>query len=243
MAKRQRQRGFQDKTGKSIGRPSRLIAVLMPTMDVVYSDFAHDMAVSLAYHMAKNPEDQLVPVTAKGTALPKMRNTLAQDAINMDADWTIWLDSDMRFPADTIARLLESGNDVVTVNAPKRKEPIGSTAHIYNPITNRMDKLPIDPSGEIVQIGSCGFAVAAIRTEVFRRVPGPWFHTPYLEDINQIIGEDIYFSSKLGQAGIKLHCDLELSEEVGHTGLKDYYLADARMWRDIKKAEEEEQRS
>jgi hypothetical protein len=215
----------------------------MPTMDMVFSDFAYDMGVALAYHMAKHPDDQLVPVVAKGTALPKMRNTLAQDAINMDADWTIWLDSDMRFPPDTIARLLESGHDVVTVNASKRKEPIGSTAHVLNRATNKMEMLSIEPSDEIVQIGSGGFAVAAIRTEVFRRVPGPWFHTPYLEDINQIIGEDIYFCSKLGQAGIKIHCDLELSEVIGHTGLKDYFLSDARMWKAIKDAEEERDRS
>jgi hypothetical protein len=214
--------------------PERVLAILVPTLDTVFSQFTHSLSMAMAYHLAHNPNDVLIPIMHQGTLLARSRNWLAQQAIDHEADWAIWLDSDMTFPPDTFARLIESGHDVVTTNAPKRKEPIGSTAHVLNKETGRMELLDIsEPSFEIVPIGTCGFAVAAMRTDVFKRVDKPWFFTPYYEAGDFIVGEDAYFASQLGKAGIKLMCDLELSEQIGHLGIKEYTLEDARIFNRI----------
>jgi hypothetical protein len=178
--------------------------------------------------------DRIAIVLAQGTVLASTRNNMAQDALDMAADWTIWLDTDMRFPQDVFARLLESGHSVVTTNAPKRKEPIDSTAHVRDKDTKKMELVDItEVSDEIIRIDTCGFAVAAIATEVFKRLSKPWFWNPYLEKQDLIVGEDHYFASRLEGEGIPLMCDLELSEEIGHTGLKDYTLTDARVWKQV----------
>lgn len=215
-------------------REGRHIGILVPTTDMVMSWFAYDLAVAMSYHMAHHPDDTLVPIVHQGTLLARSRNVMAEDALSMGLDWLLWLDSDMRFPPDTIARLLESGHDIVTTNAPKRKEPIGSTAHRWSDEEKKQVLIDIsETSDEIVEVNACGFAVCIMRAEVFNRIERPWFWTPYLEDYDLIVGEDYYFASKAQQAGIKIMCDLELSEEIGHIGIKDYYLEDARMWNEI----------
>lgn len=214
-------------------KEGRHLGILVPTTDMVMSWFAYDLAVAMSYHLAHHPDDVLVPIVHQGTLLAKSRNVMAEDALKMDLDWLIWLDSDMRFPPDTFARLLESGNDIVTTNAPKRKEPIGTTAYRFDEGVGKMVPIDISPSDEIVQIDTGGFAVSAMRAEVFRRVEKPWFWTPYHAPNDIIIGEDVYFADKCIRAGLKIMCDLELSEQIGHIGIKDFYLEDARMWKEI----------
>ena len=238
MAKRQRKQRVQDAPrpglvpAKKDKQFDRLIAVCIPTLDIVFASFMHDLATAVAYHVATT-NDRVSLVTAQGTVLAKTRQTMVIDAQNMGADWIVWLDTDMRFPPDVISRLLESGNSIVTTNAPKRKEPIGSTAHVLNKETKKMELLDIAPSSEIVRIDTGGFAVAAMEVKVFDRLEKPYFWNPYIPERGIHVGEDIYFCSILGKAGIPIMCDLELSEEIGHTGLKDYYLRDARIWKEL----------
>jgi hypothetical protein len=66
-----------------------------------------------------------------------------------------------------------------------------------------------------------------INMEVFKKTAYPWFSNPYVKVDGQErpikYGEDFYFCQKATKAGFTTHCALDLSESIGHIGVKTNY--------------------
>jgi len=118
----------------------------------------------------------------------------------------LFIDSDMRFPQDTIGRMLERDLLVLAANCPRRRMPVGPTAANYDAETQR--KVPVY-TGEhdtgVEQVDAVGTGVMMVDTNVFRAIEMPWFATPWDVAAKGYMGEDIYFCKLLRDNQIPLY--------------------------------------
>lgn len=201
----------------------RIISVCVPARDEVHSDFAFDLVNAVAFHVANHPNDAVNVNISKGTLLVSQRSELVMSAMENNADVVLFIDSDMRFPQDTIKQLLDRDLLVVAANCPRRRMPVGPTAANYDPETQR--KVPVY-TGEhdtgVEQVDAVGTGVMMVDTNVFRAIEMPWFATPWDVAAKGYMGEDIYFCKLLRDNQIPLYIDHDLSKKIGHIGTWEY---------------------
>ena len=143
------------------------------------------------------------------------RRALAEEALERGDDYLLWADADHSFPEDALLRLLSHRLDIVGINQPRRMLPTG-------PTTLGLDgKLvwttrEMAEAGRVDEVAHVGFGLTLIRSEVFRRLPQPWFAQTMGPDGYIDIGEDAWFSGIARKAGYRIHCDHRLSWEASH---------------------------
>lgn len=104
----------------------------------------------------------------------------------------LWLDTDMRFPGDTLARLLQHEAPVIAANYVKRKPP-------HTPVTVGLDGKPVYTTKEthgLETVSHTGMGVTLVRAEVFKQIERPWFAFPWLPKASRCAGEDTFFYSQ-----------------------------------------------
>ena len=126
-----------------------------------------------SYEQMDKPNSVLQIVT--GTTIAVARNKLVSFSLN--SDYLLFLDSDMVMPKDLLKRLMDWDRDVVGALAFQRSYP-------HNPTTMRLrnDKeyYQSEPTGGIMDVDATGCACLLIKTEVFKKIPAPWFDfSPY----------------------------------------------------------------
>jgi hypothetical protein len=169
----------------------------------VQGSFAFDLV-----QLVKNSPETFF-VVSQGTLLPNQRTELVRQSIAAHASHILFIDSDMRFPADGLDRLLANGQDIIGANC-KHRQADKWTAGVAT----------LKDSKGIEQVEQIGFGFTLIRVEVFIKMPQPWFATPY--DGQKFVGEDIFFCAKAEDAGHEIYIDHDLSKEIQHTGNKDF---------------------
>lgn len=183
-----------------------LIAV--PCMDQVAAPFAQSLA-------ALEKEGQCVVSFLIGSLIYDSRNQLAKQAMKYDADYVMWLDSDMIIPADALKKMLrhmEEGLDIVTGLYFRRRPP-------YTPVLFKSadeegkwegyDEYP----DELFEVGGCGFGCVITRTDVLYDVA---INEKGLFDPIAGFGEDISFCIRARNRGYKVMCDPSI--KCGHVG-------------------------
>lgn len=187
-----------------------LIAV--PAMDTVPTRFALSLAMLKKF-------DQTVIGSEIGSLIYTARNNLATKAVQMDADFVLWLDSDMVFPPDTLERLYndykaEKG-DIISGVYFRRVAPFKPVLFDKLDITEagtfttEFDKIPDD----IFEVQGCGFGCVLMPAEVLMDVIGK-FGNPF--DPLPTAGEDLSFCWRARQCGYRIVCDPSIT--LGHVG-------------------------
>jgi hypothetical protein len=190
--------------------------------------FAFDMARLTAFD-AQNRDGELQLLQMPGTLIFTQREKLAEEALEWGADAILYIDSDMRFPADALNVLLSRDVPIIGVNATTRREPVVPTA-----MNLHLDKMKqegnvrqvwtkIESRGKvgIEQVTAVGFGVTLIRKEVFEKIPKPWFDVIWTDHGN-VIGEDVAFCVKAMEQDIPVYVDHDLSLHIGHIGTKTF---------------------
>lgn len=204
------------------------IAICVPCRDSVMSGFAFDMANLVGYH-SRNTKDQIILLQMPGTLIFTQREALTKSALAEGADAILWIDSDMRFPANTLEVMLSRNVPILGVNATTRRTPILPTAlqlHIGDN-SHTWEKVESRGKHGIEKVTAVGFGVTLVRTEVFRAMDTPWFNILWRDD-GDIIGEDVHFCVKALDHGIETYVDHDLSPLIKHIGTKEY------GWDDVK---------
>lgn len=206
------------------------IAICVPCRDSVMSGFCFDLAKLVGYH-SRNTKDEIQIYQMPGTLIFHQREKLAETAIEGGTDAILWIDSDMRFPSDTLERLLSHNVSICGVNATTRREPIMPTAldlevQDGNPLFKKVESRGKD---YVEEVAAVGFGVTLTRREVFEKIPQPWFDILW-SDGGSIIGEDVHFCIKAQDYGIKTYVDHVLSPLIKHIGTKEYSWDDVK-WR------------
>lgn len=198
------------------------ILIAVPCMDQVPFTFAQSLST-----LEKIGECKLA--MKSGSLIYTSRNSLAMMAIQMDADFVFWLDSDMVFKSDTLVRMMDTLKkndlDILTGLYFRRVPP-------YSPVL--FDKL--EQNGEITEfsefnkipdalfeVGGCGFGCVLMKTDVFFDVQSK-FGNMFAPRGNN--GEDVAFCIRARECGYKIYCDPSIV--CGHVG---YSVIDDQFYR------------
>lgn len=202
-----------------------LIAV--PCMDQVPVPFCQSLALL-------QKVGQCVLAMKSGSLIYTSRNDLATQAVQIEADYVFWLDSDMSFKPDTLVRMMDTLQkndlDILTGLYFRRVNP-------FTPVL--FDKLEIKgeecewsefkeiPDG-LFEVGGCGFGCVLMKTDVFFDVHGK-FGNMFAPIANN--GEDIAFCWRARNCGYKIFCDPSVI--CGHVG---YSVVDDQFYKAFKGA-------
>jgi hypothetical protein len=172
-------------------------------------------------HFALAPYDGVKDVqisSVKGPILPEVRRRLVSQAFAMEATHILWVDSDMEFPADVIARFLNHNLAVVAANYPRKNLEARPTAYIDSP--DFVGPVwTMDTSTGLQKVTVAGMGLMLTDMRVFEKIQLPFFaFEPQKPDFVRDTGEDVYFCRELYKAGIPIHIDHDLSKQVSHVG-------------------------
>jgi hypothetical protein len=205
------------------------IAVAIPARDEVKTGFAMDLATMMAFTSVfgvAQGQFEVVLLTQKGTLIASQRHGLVVEAVRNGCDGILWLDADMRFPKDTIFRLLSHDKPIVGANYSTRaSEP-------YHPVAFRGmdDENPMgyeyvytrEDSTGLEAIDSIGFGVIYTHIDVFLGMHPPAFQIQWQPKHGGYEGEDVYFCKKAREQGHEIFVDHDLSKQVRHIGEKEF---------------------
>ena len=188
------------------------ILIAIPSMDYVASGFAGSLAT-----LAKVGECKISFICS--SLIYDARNKLAAQAIESEADYILWLDSDMTFKPDTLIRLLkdiEDNNlDIVSALYFRRSHP-------YSPVAfSKFDFVDNEAvfenyTGELSglhKVEGVGFGCLLMDAQVVFDVFGK-----YGDCFSPIAkaGEDLSFLWKARQLGYETYLDCDI--KCGHVG-------------------------
>lgn len=191
------------------------IFIAIPTMETVPVQFLGSMLqLQRKYEVKFGIET--------GSLVYNARNNLARQAVAAEADWVLWLDSDMVFNPDLLDRMLEvcEKNDIsfLTALCFRRKPPY--TPCLFERLDQRKDgkgasytALLSVPEG-LFQIEGCGFAGVLMSTDVLISVAAKF--NGQMFDPMYGFGEDVAFCWRARQCGYEIWCDSSI--EMGHVG-------------------------
>ena len=200
-----------------MGIMAEKIAILIPSMDTWHASFGMSLASMLMY-----TDYDCHIVNARTSLLPVSREGLLRSAIENEYTHALFLDTDMKFPDDTLDRLMGHELDIVACNSVTKTLPARPTAR---DLRNRAISSTV---GILEEVLTVGLAVMLIRLEPFKRIQPPLFEIKYLDDVGTYQGEDLTFCDKVRGAGLKVYIDSALSEQVYHIGTFDFHLGLAR---------------
>ena len=149
-------------------------------------------------------------VIQRGCEVAENRNKLAQRALDKGYSHLLFVDSDMAFEPDTLNRMLAHEKDILGLAANHRKLPLES---VVKPLNESDLNQPLPT--ELFESQSVGTGVMLIKTEVFKKIPKPWFQFTY-ENGKRIEGEDVRFCRLAREQGYSIWVDPTIP--VSHLG-------------------------
>ena len=184
--------------------------ICVPSGGAWTASFGYDLVMASTRFASQGGKVRMTMV--QGSILPRNRADLVEESRKAGVTHLLWLDDDMRFPPDTIERLLDWGVDVVCAGYRKRNTPTESTAtdlagrHVFSEGKTGLDA-----------IAQAGMGVMLTTLDAFDKIEQPYFMFGYIQETNEYVGEDTLLCSKWRDAGISIFIDHDLSNEVGHT--------------------------
>jgi hypothetical protein len=198
------------------------VLVAVPCGDSVKAGFAQDLALMLAYTTFVRPAMEVRLAFLRGTYLPRARAGLVADAYEYSCTHVLWLDADMRFPKDTLIRLLSHEKPIVAANYPTRQPPIIATAVDE-------ERNPIFGGDGLFEARGAGMGCMLTSIDVFDAIGKPYFALGYSRDADDYSGEDLFFCEKARASNFAIWIDGPLSEQVKHIGEFAFGMDHARM--------------
>ena len=204
------------------------VGICIPSRGDMMIGTAFDLATMCGYDSRFREGDQAI-YTVAGTLIFDQRNKLAQAALDEKCDYVLWVDADMRFPKNTIERLIAADKDIIGVNATTRTVPVGPTAKRlqidYEKKENHWYSIVSKGKTGLERVTAIGCGVMLVKRKVFEQTPKPWF---YFYEIpgGKTLGEDVHFCIAAHDAGFETWVDHDLSQEIGHIGQYTYSWAD-----------------
>ena len=191
---------------------NKRILVAVPTFGPV--DPRH---VVTAFMIAKFPGTELMQV--RRSMPDKARNGLVDQLLKMKQDYILFLDDDMvvegAHPAALVEALLkEMEKDpsigIIAPRAYKRTTPFFPC--VFKKAGEAKYKPMADSGKGLVEVDAIHCAATMIRPSVFGKVKRPWFEFLKIGDVE--LGEDISFTRKAKEAGVKIVCHTDI--EIQH---------------------------
>ncbi|MCR5091025.1 MAG: hypothetical protein K6C08_16115 [Oscillospiraceae bacterium] len=172
-------------------------------------------------------EHELLFEFVRGYDCATARNRIAQRALDLGTDYVLMVDNDVVLPRDTLLKLLDGAEEVnlgfyAHRNTDNRyggrtclcrlNQPDGTPYYNY-PLESEYTPAELKAMAESgekkIHIHGGGMGCALIRTEVFRKVPYPWYDWVNYGDLNRgMLSEDLYFCELCRSYGVKVYGDV-----------------------------------
>lgn len=203
-----------DKTIVFYGEPS------CGLMDIMAVDNRKDFLFQLA-KISHHSNFRFITGSTGRMLVQVAREMMAEQALKLDAKYVLFVDDDMIVPKRMFEALMKHADkaDIIAPICFQRISP-------YKPVIYKTKKEIKDGKlyitnnhitdyepNSIVYPDAVGFGVVLINTEVFKKLPQPWFFS------NTNIGEDIYFCQQAKAAGFNILVDT--SVKVGHLAMPE----------------------
>lgn len=209
-----------------------VVAALIPTgRGTMHADFL------LSLLMTRGRCDYIHVKSGAGGLIDVIRNELVQDALVARDITHLWfLDDDMKFPPNTLERLLAHDVDIVSALAFGRAWPYKPNALLRDAGRARYDQYaPLwvwdaEPRG-LLRVDATGLACQLCKVGVFREMEPPWFDHQIWNEGGKIraLGEDFVFCERAIEAGFDIYTDTSLPiEHLGEDWVDETTAALAR---------------
>lgn len=223
--------------GKTLNIPERKkeegavhVAVGVPSTGTWEAEFGISMSLMLSFasHVrfpgAKRQSASIIHT--QGSMLCRNRQLIVQQAQLKKMDWLLWVDSDMKFPKETLHHLLgqalEHDLKCVGANCVTKVIPSEPTAR-YEGDGPKGKKVYTEPGSEgLEEVWRLGFGCMLTHMDLYREMEEPWFDMPYSEEVGAYYGEDWYFCKKVKEMGYGVWVDHDLSKVIKHIGGFEY---------------------
>lgn len=162
----------------------------------------------------------------QGSLVYDARNDLVKEAIERNAKYLLFIDSDMSFEAEGLQKLLDLNADIATGlyversgshHRPTVYKHIDIRTKEHEAVKEYFDLIDRD----VFEVEGCGMGFCLIKTDVLKTII-----TTYGDCFQPIcgLGEDLSFCWKAKQCGFKIMCDSTFT--LGHIGEYIYTLKD-----------------
>lgn len=202
------------------------IAIGFPHLYESGNDISIDCMVDLRVRM-KLDGYEVVRISTYRENVTFARNKIATKALENGADYLLFLDDDMVFPADLFERLVRHKKDIVAGLTFLRRPPHQPSMFQLNRDGRSYDPVILWKKGELVECDGVGMACTLIDCEVLKKMTETvdlyraifgFFDNHYHQ------GEDLRFCRKARDLGFKVFCDTSLI--VGHSIVKEIRYGD-----------------
>ncbi len=151
------------------------------------------------------------------------RCNIVRHALYNHADYLFFLDSDIILPPNALENLLQDDKDIVSgiyyyknhQHVPIIMKKVSKFG--FNPYINYLE---MDNDKDIIEIDAMGLGCCMIKTDIFKRLPYPWFNNEWIENEEtaktKILEGDFYFCNLLKESGYKIYADKRV--QCGHYG-------------------------
>lgn len=186
------------------------ILVGVPSGDSVVVPFMN--TYSRATHV---PWAQVEHFGVRGMNTVSARNKIVYKALQDGHDYVFFMDSDMEFPPNTLDGLLNRNKDIVGGFYVRKKK--GYLPNAFKLGFREGDKLLTEFVTDFREVEAIGTGCLLIKTEVFNKIPTPWFeYEPTESPDGHMSTEDIVFCKRAKDSGYKIYCDGAIA--CGHVG-------------------------
>ena len=194
------------------------IAICVPVRDHVTAVFAYSLAMLQKKCGETGQRTSLHMVM--GSEVAMQRQQLVDEALETSCTHLLWIDSDMKFPSDTIMSLLKSKKDIVAGNYSTRVAPHRPVA--FKSATN-LDSRVFSGNG-LEKVHAVGSGLMLVDRKVYENIPRPHYSVAWNDDYTNLVGEDIYFCNKAQEHGYEVYVDHDISTKLAHVGTRAYTI-------------------
>lgn len=172
------------------------------------------------------------------------REYLSADAVNLGADFILFVDCDMIFPFDIFERLYarmlqrDIQVDVITPLMFMRNPPHYPVIYKVNRGWDaqrqqeyyKTEIVKEYPKHTLLKVDAAGMGICLVRADVLRKMPPPWFMN------TSATGEDVYFSERASRQGFGVYVDTTI-DDIIHLG--ENAFVNEKFYQDYKKKGEQ----
>lgn len=189
------------------------VAIVIPSGDMVHTDFAMCLTRLVAASMGAGVQPILI--NPKSSLVQKGRWDGVRQALDLDVDKILFIDSDQTFPANALIRLLSHNKKFVSATCRLRQDKVEYAARGENG-----ERINMSHYSGLKKVKSNGFAFSLIDKELFWKIEPPWFNVTF--ENGQWVSEDESFCHAARDAGYDVWIDADLTKKIGHIGVKTY---------------------
>ena len=193
------------------------VMVSVPTFDKSLKAMcAESIGNAIEFAECHSEIDRIVHRHVCGYGVANARNMIAQAAIDEGVDYVWMVDSDIVVPQDALSNMLDNDVDVCMGWYVRGESDNWMTCAIElgsNGFSKSLHAAELRNKEELVRVKGNGFGCALVSTNLFRRLPKPWFK--FVDHVDgSALGEDYWFCQQCANAKVPLYVDTRVA--CGH---------------------------